>query len=267
VRRFWRGDADVAGALATRLSGSADLYAARHRGPVASVNFIAAHDGFTLADLVAYAHKHNEANGEGNRDGDNDSHSWNNGVEGSSRDATVKAARDRDIRSLLATLFLSRGIPMLQAGDEFGRTQFGNNNAYCQDNAGFWLDWESADLGLAAFVAGLAALRKSQPLLRGEAFLTGQPLDDAERPDATWLRADGAPVGDGDWQQLDTFALLLADTDAAAMIAVNRRHEPSAFALPEALPGRAWRRLFSSAAARDDDALPARSVSVLVETR
>lgn len=267
VRRFWRGDAGATGALATRLSGSADLYAGRHRGPLASINFIAAHDGFTAADLVAYAHKHNEANGEGNRDGDNDSHSWNNGVEGHSREPLVRDARDRDIRALLATLFLSRGVPMLQAGDEFGRTQFGNNNAYCQDNAGFWLDWENADLGLAAFVAGLAALRKSQPLLRGERFLTGQPTQEAERPDATWLRADGAPMGDSDWQQLDTVMLLLADDTAALLLAINRRQEPSPLALPEALPGKTWRRLFGSAAGVTDDALPARSVSAFVETR
>ncbi|AMJ60570.1 glycogen debranching protein GlgX [Bosea sp. PAMC 26642] len=266
VRRFWRGDGGAAGALATRLAGSADLYAERHRGPGASINFISAHDGFTLADLVSYAGKHNEANGEGNRDGDNDSHSWNNGVEGPSDEPSVKAARDRDIRALLATLFLSRGIPMLQAGDEFGRTQFGNNNAYCQDNAGFWLDWQSADLGLAAFVARLAALRKSQPLIPGDAFLTGQPRDDAERPDATWLRADSAPVGEGDWQQLDTFGLLVADSNDTLLIAVNRRHEPSAFALPEALPGKAWHRLFGSAAAQEAT-LPARSVSVFAETR
>ncbi|CAN7153961.1 glycogen debranching protein GlgX [Bosea sp. LjRoot9] len=265
VRRFWRGDAAAAGALATRLSGSADLFAGRHRGPKASINFIAAHDGFTLADLVAYAAKHNEANGEGNRDGDNDSHSWNNGTEGASDDIAVKAARDRDIRALLATLFLSRGIPMLTAGDEFGRSQFGNNNAYAQDNDSFWLDWPKADQELIAFVARLAALREEYPLIRGESFLTGQPSEGSARRDATWLRADGTPLADDDWRGLDVFVLRLTGPNAAVLIAFNRRHEPAVFAPPDALAGRAWRQVFCSSAAGDAAQLPPRSISLFAE--
>lgn len=218
VRRFWRGDASMAGALATRLAGSSDLFAARHRGPNASINFIAAHDGFTLADLVAYAAKHNEANGEGNRDGDNDSHSWNNGVEGASDDPAVKAARDRDVRALLATLFLSRGVPMLTAGDEFGRTQHGNNNAYSQDNAGFWLDWEGADDALIGFVAELSRLRREHDLLRADTFLTGNGYP----PDARWLKPDGSPVTDAEWQGLDAFCLMLGGNEERLFIVVNR---------------------------------------------
>lgn len=264
IRRFWRGDG-AAGALATRLSGSADLFAGRHRGPNASINFIAAHDGFTLADLVAYAAKHNEANGEDNRDGDNDSHSWNNGLEGASEDAAVKAARERDIRALLATLFLSRSIPMLTAGDELGRTQFGNNNAYAQDNDGFWLDWAGADLELIAFVARLATLRGEYPLIRGESFLTGQPSEGSERPDATWLSADGAPLADADWHGLDVFGLLLAGPHDAVLIAFNRRDQPAVFAPPDALAGRAWRQVFCSSSAGGAAQLPPRSVSLFAE--
>ncbi|WNJ92499.1 glycogen debranching protein GlgX [Bosea sp. 685] len=265
VRRFWRGDEGAAGALATRLSGSADLFASRHRGPNASINFIAAHDGFTLADLVAYAAKHNEANGEDNRDGDNDSHSWNNGTEGASDDAAVKAARDRDVRALLATLFLSRGIAMLTAGDEFGRSQFGNNNAYAQDNDRFWLDWAGADQELIAFVARLAALREEYPPIRGESFLTGQLPEGSERPDATWLRADGTPLADADWRGLDVFGLLLTGSNDAVLIAFNRRHEPAIFTPPDALAGRAWRQVFCSSSAAEAAQLPPRSVSLFAE--
>lgn len=253
VRRFWRGDAGMAGALATRLSGSSDLFAIRHRGPDASVNFLAAHDGFTLADLVSYAAKHNEANGEDNRDGDNDSHSWNNGIEGASPDPAVTEARNRDIRALLATLFLSRGIPMLTAGDEFGRTQHGNNNAYAQDNAGFWLDWERADDALIGFVAALAKLRREHPLLTADSFLTGA----GEPPDALWLKPDGSRIGDGDWNGLDAFCLLLNGRDESLLVAVNRGRE----GVPLALPGEGWEKLLTSADGVGSE-LPARSVSL-----
>ncbi|KPF66306.1 glycogen debranching protein [Bosea sp. AAP35] len=259
VRRFWRGDAGMAGALATRLAGSADLFGERHRGPQASINFIAAHDGFTLADLVAYGSKHNEANGEGNRDGDNESHSWNNGVEGPSDDAGVRMARDRDIRALLATLFLSRGIPMLTAGDEFGRTQHGNNNAYCQDNEAFWLDWQGADAGLADFVATLARLRAASPLLTAETFLTGA----GDPPDARWLKTEATPVADEEWSFLDAFCLALGGGGETLAIALNRAHEPRVLVLPTA-PGRLWQRLFTSVPAPSERALPARSVSLFV---
>lgn len=251
VRRFWRGDNGAAGALATRLAGSADLFASRHRGPAASVNFLAAHDGFTLADLVSFAAKHNEANGEDNRDGDNDSHSWNNGVEGRTDDTHTTAARARDVRALLATLFLSRGVPMLQSGDETGRTQSGNNNAYAQDNAGFWLDWENADGTLVALIARLAALRREHPLLQANSFLTGK----GEPPDARWLKADGTGIADDEWPHLDALCLVLAGESETLLIAINRGRHAVALTLP---PGK-WERLFVS----DDGPegkLPTRSV-------
>jgi glycogen operon protein len=257
VRRFWRGDTGLAGALATRLAGSADLFAARHRGPQASINFIAAHDGFTLADLVACEAKHNEANGEGNRDGENENHSWNNGIEGPTDDAPIMAARNRDIRALLATLFLSRGLPMLTAGDEFGRTQHGNNNAYCQDNAAFWLDWEGADRDLAAFVAELSALRAEHPFLSASTFLTGTGAP----PDARWLRPDGMPIADEEWGRLDTLCLMLNGVGESLLIAINRSRTDVALALPNGLP-QPWQRLLCSVPEDGKGLLPARSVSL-----
>jgi glycogen operon protein len=258
VRRFWRGDAGMAGALATRLTGSSDLFSARHRGPNASINFICAHDGFTLADLVSHADKHNEANGEGNRDGDADNHSWNNGFEGPSDDPDVKAARDGDVCALLATLFLSRGVPMLTAGDEFGRTQFGNNNAYAQDNAAFWLDWVGADDGLVEFVAELARLRREHLVLTENGFLTGA----GEPPDAQWLNPDGTAIGYGEWGRIDALTLLLKDADGAALIAINRSDLPVTITFPQTMPEKVWRRLSCSAQATEPGLLPPRSVSL-----
>lgn len=252
VRRFWRGDAGMAGALATRLSGSSDLFAARHRGPHASVNFLAAHDGFTLADLVGYAGKHNQANGEDNRDGDDDSHSWNNGREGQTDDAMVTAARARDMRALLATLFLSRGIPMLTGGDEFGRSQGGNNNAYAQDNETTWLDWANADEDLITFVAGLARLRRELPLLTRNGFLSA----DGDPPEAQWLKPEGSAIADEEWQSLDALCLRLCDPADDVLIAINR--SCTGLSLSQAEQG--WARLLCSADGGDD--LPARSVSL-----
>ncbi len=257
IRRFWRGDAGMAGALATRLAGSADLFAPRHRGPLASINFVAAHDGFTLADLVSHASKHNEANGEGNRDGENENHSWNGGIEGATDDPGILAARARDVRALLATLFLSRGVPMLTAGDEFGRTQHGNNNAYCQDNREFWLDWKGADRDLAAFVADLTALRAEHPLLSASTFLSGTGAP----PDARWLRPDGMPIADEEWGRLDAFGLLLNGDGESLLIAVNRSRNDVTLSLPDG-PSQRWQRLICSAMEGSDDVLPARSVNL-----
>lgn len=253
VRRFWRGDTGATGPLATRLAGSSDLFSSGHRGPQASINFIAAHDGFTLADLVSYAGKHNEANGEGNRDGDNENHSWNNGVEGQSDDPAVQAARDRDLRALLATLFLSRGVPMLTAGDEFGRTQYGNNNAYCQDNDAFWVDWEGADEDLSAFVATLAQIRRDHPMLSASTFLTGS----GDPPDACWLRSDLTPIADDAWPGLDALCLMLSDAEETLVIAINRSREAVPLVLPE---GAHWHCLTRSTDG-DSASLPARSIS------
>lgn len=253
VRRFWRGDGGMAGALATRLAGSSDLFAADHRGPRASLNYIAAHDGFPLADLASFAAKHNEANGEDNRDGENDNHSWNNGTEGLSDDPDILAARARDIRALLATLFLSRGIPMLTAGDEFGRTQHGNNNAYAQDNAAFWLDWEHADEKLIAFVAELARLRREHPLLSLDNFLTGA----GDPPDAVWLKPDGSRIEDAEWSGLDALCLHLSGDGESLLIALNRARET----VPLRLPGGRWERLIPSTEGADGE-MPARSAGI-----
>ena len=225
VRRFWRGDTHMIGDLATRLAGSSDLFAP----PVSrSVNFLAAHDGFALADLVAFERKHNEANGEDNRDGHNENLSWNNGVEGASDDPDVAAARRRDLMALLATLFASRGTIMLTAGDEFGRTQQGNNNAYCQDNALTWLDWEGRDRELEAFVVRLAALRAASPRLADP-----QLLGEA---DVTWLTPAGTPLAEQDWRDPETsviaMRLLARHGGTGVTVCINRSRETVRFADP-----------------------------------
>ena len=193
VRRFWRGDAGI-GLLATRIAGSADIFGTDYRG----VNFLAAHDGFTLADSVAYAQRHNEANGEQNRDGHGENFSWNNGFEGPSDDPAIRAARADDLRALLGTLFGSTGAIMLTAGDEFGRSQHGNNNAYAQDNAAFWIDWRARDHALEDHVARLSA-RRAVAL---SAFA-------ALPPDATWTRADGEAMTTADWEDDRTQGFIL----------------------------------------------------------
>ncbi|MEG8040793.1 glycogen debranching enzyme [Sphingomonas sp. LR60] len=202
VRRFWRGDGS-AGALATRLMGSSDIFGDRTRG----VSFVAAHDGFTLADTVAFATRHNHANGEDNRDGHAGEIAWDNGVEGESDDATVRATRDADVRALLATLFATRGTILLTAGDEFGRTQCGNNNGYAQDEL-LWLDWNGRDRSLEAFVADLAQRRAACASLANPAIAR----------DATWLRRYGQPMRDADWEDATGFVLQLRD----ATITVDR---------------------------------------------
>jgi glycogen operon protein len=199
VRDFWRGE-DGVRELAYRLSGSEDLYAMNTRRPWASVNFITAHDGFTLRDLVSYNDKHNEANGEHNRDGTNDNRSWNCGAEGETDDATVLALRDRQVRNLLTTLVLSTGTPMLVAGDERWRTQGGNNNPYCQDNEISWIDWtpsEHAD-DLLAFTRRIIALRADSPALRQPEFFDGRPSHSG-KPDLVWFSPEGEPMNDDDW--------------------------------------------------------------------
>ena len=198
ARRFWRGDARVHGDLATRLAGSHDVFATAPT-PAKSVNFIVAHDGFTLADLVSYSHKRNEANGENNRDGTNDNYSWNEGVEGPSEAPEVKAARARDMRNLIALLFAARGTPMLAMGAETGHSQNGNNNAYAQDNATSWIDWDKADASLVAFVGRIAALRRSHSALWGATWLKGQPFDERGVPDVEWRDAEGPMRSGAQW--------------------------------------------------------------------
>ncbi|WP_269932180.1 glycogen debranching protein GlgX [Aminobacter sp. HY435] len=236
VRRFWRGDQGMVGALATRLAGSSDVFGS---GPVTrTVNFVAAHDGMTLADIVRYERKHNEANGEHNRDGHNENLSWNNGVEGESDAPRIAAAREADTRALLATLFASRGTLMLTAGDEFGRTQKGNNNAYAQDNDLTWLDWGRRDAALEGFVSALSKLRRDAPALARLALLTGTATDGAAIPDVAWLTEAGRPMSEADWRlpERRCLAMLLAGgTHSGGRLAVlvNGAHDAASFALPQ----------------------------------
>ncbi len=200
VRGFWLGHGTGCGELARRMTASSDLFRHDGRAPQASINFVTAHDGFTLADLVAYEKKHNEANGQANRDGTDDNRSTNCGVEGPTDDAAVRAMRrGRLQRALLATLFLSQGVPMLTAGDERGRTQSGNNNAYCQDGPLGWIDWDAGDRGLEEFVATLAALRHAHPAFRRARWFDGVKTSTGE-PDVVWLARDGAEMTSVQWE-------------------------------------------------------------------
>jgi glycogen operon protein len=204
VRRFWRGDGASVSALATRLAGSADLYEQTGRRPYASINFITSHDGFTLEDLVTYEHKHNEANGEDNRDGHNDNLSWNCGVEGPTDEPAVRALRARQKRNLMATLLLSQGVPMILAGDELGRTQGGNNNAYCQDNETSWVNWDldGGERRFFDFCARLVQLRHDHPVLRRRKFFQGREIRGSRVRDIMWLSPSGREMTDDEWTAL-----------------------------------------------------------------
>ncbi|KAF0123648.1 MAG: glgX, partial [Methylocystaceae bacterium] len=271
ARGFWRGDSCGVAALATRFSGSQDVFARRR--PSCSVNFIVAHDGFTLRDLVSYAHKHNEANGEANRDGAAHNLSWNNGVEGESEDAAIHAARARDARNLLATLLFSRGTPMLAMGSELGKTQSGNNNAYAQDNALSWIDWAHADDGLIETTTKLIALRKRHPALRDDRFLDGAPRDASLILDVEWLRPDGAPMREDDWRDGDAqtlVAALYAEGDRVIVI-LHRGADEIIVRPPPARDNPGWRLAFNSAKdGADEDIeeilrMAPHSVALLVE--
>jgi isoamylase len=267
VRDYWRGEAPVS-ELAQRFSGSADLYASDGRRPVASINFVTAHDGFTLRDLVSYNEKHNEANLEDNRDGTDDNRSWNCGVEGDTDDAEVLALRARQQRNFLVTLFLSQGVPMLLGGDELGRTQSGNNNAWCQDNEISWFDWDSLDHELLEFARQVIRLRQTEPVFRRRDFLTG----DGERlPDVVWLRPDGEQMGDDDWDARALGVFLNGEEipthdregnpieGASFLIQFNAHHEAVEFTIPEEL-GDSWE---VELATGESDPVQARSVVVL----
>jgi len=220
VRRFWRGDGRQSAELAYRLSGSSDLYAQDGRHPHASVNFVTAHDGFTLRDLVSYEHKHNEANGEDNRDGTDANDSLNFGVEGPTSDPGVLEARARQQRNFFATLLLSQGVPMIVAGDEIGRSQGGNNNAYCQDNEISWIDWAAADETLLAFVTGLIDVFRRHPVLHRRRFFQGRRIRGSSVKDLTWYGPNGSEMTDDEWSaDVRTLGLRLAgdaisETDA-----------------------------------------------------
>jgi isoamylase len=206
MRDFWRAQSNVA-QFASRFTGSSDLYQSDGRAPFASINFITAHDGFTLRDLVSYNQKHNEANGEGNKDGTDDNRSWNLGVEGPTDDPEINALRARQQRNFLATLLLSQGAPMLLGGDEFSRTQGGNNNAWCQDNELSWFRWNEADPDLLDFTRRLIALRRAHPVFRRTTFLSGHEVKGSGLPDVWWFRPDGRRMTQKDWQRQDAHTL------------------------------------------------------------
>jgi glycogen operon protein len=282
VRTFWRGAGEGIGELATRVVGSPDLFRGRHRAPSDSVNFVTAHDGFTLADLVSYVHKRNAPNGEGNRDGTDDNRSWNHGVEGPSDDPSIRDARQRDVRALLATLLCSRGTPMLLMGDELGRTQAGNNNAYAQDNATTWVDWDAADEALIRFTAGAIAVRQAHQAIHADIWLTRETVRDG-LPDVDWRRPDGAPMEQHDWTegQVRTLTLVLTADDAHSadrvLLAFHPGLSPTVVHLPEPRSGHRWRLVLESATGLADPASPTlvetstltlapRSVTLLAET-
>ena len=237
IRRFWRGDRGMVGALATRLAGSSDVFSRDGQQTSRSVNFIAAHDGMTLADIVAYERKHNQANGEQNRDGHNDNLSWNNGVEGESGDEAVAKARFDDQSALLTTLFASRGTIMLTAGDEFGRTQKGNNNAYAQDNEIAWLDWTGRDQELERHAFALAAMRRAAPVLSDTHFLTGEPSAGSQIPDVAWLTETGTPLDEASWHDPERHRLVMvlggaSDRDGRLAVVFNGDRRACVFTLP-----------------------------------
>ena len=268
IRGFWRGDQGLIGKLAKRVAGSAARFDHDGRPATSSVNFVAAHDGFTLMDTVSFNDKHNEANGEENRDGHNHNLSDNMGAEGPTDDPAITAARDRRRRNLIATLMLSQGTPMLLAGDELGNSQGGNNNAYAQDNPTGWVDWDGADPAFLDFVRRVIAFRRAHPILRQKRFLHSQPREQDGLPDLFWRRADGAPMTPDDWNDPDR-GLLAAEMRMAsgtpayaalpgAVFLVFNNGPEAQVRLPDAPDGR-WRRRLDSA--RDDDPdLPARDL-------
>lgn len=254
TRAFWKGAAPASD-MAQRLCASADLFNHWGRRPYACINFVTAHDGFTLKDVVTYNDRHNEANGEDNRDGSSENHSWNCGVEGPSEDAAINALRERQIRNMLATLLLSQGTPMLLAGDEFGRTQQGNNNAYCQNNEISWLNWQLAEKeqSLTRFVQKLTALRKKYPILRRNRFLTGAYDEELDVKDLTWVNASGSEMRAGDWADphMRCFGMLIdgrarptglrqRGTEATMLLVLNSHHDLVEFTLPAVTGGDNW---------------------------
>jgi len=256
VRGYWKGDEALIGDFATRFTGSADLYEASGRKPHASVNFVTAHDGFTLQDLVSYNSKHNESNGEDNRDGNDNNRSWNHGVEGPTDDAAINALRARQKRNMIATLLLSQGVPMILAGDELGQTQNGNNNAYCQDNEVSWIDWDltAEEKSFLDFVAHMISFRRNHPVFSRRRFLQGRELADGIR-EVAWLRPDGGEMTDTEWHTTYNrcLGIYLAGTviervdkrgkpvrDDNFLTLFNAHHERIDFLLPEFHAGGLW---------------------------
>jgi len=270
IRRFWRGDSGVVSELATRLAGSNDLYARSGRRPYASINFITAHDGFTLADLVSYNEKHNEANLEGNRDGENNNLSWNGGVEGSTDDPAIRSLRSRQMRNFLATLLLSQGVPMISHGDEVGRTQRGNNNAYCQDSELTWIDWnlDAEKRALLQFTAKLVRFRLTQPTLRRRRYFQDRSIRGVK--DVAWFSPDGREMTDEAWNAdfVRSLGMLLSGSAIeevdergepvlgdTLLVLLNGHHDRIPFVLPPLVADQLWFRVFDTV----DPSLPDKS--------
>ncbi|MGH9035231.1 MAG: glycogen debranching protein GlgX, partial [Acidimicrobiia bacterium] len=257
VRDFWRGESATLPEFASRFTGSSDLYQGDGRRPSASVNFVTAHDGFTLRDLVSYNEKHNEANGEDNRDGESHNRSWNSGVEGETDDPAVNQLRRRRQRNFLATLLLSQGVPMLLAGDEMGRTQGGNNNAYCQDNETSWVNWSCREEyeDLLALTASLSQFRREHPVFHRRRWFFGRPLRGSGVSDLAWFSPDGTEMSDEDWNSgfAKSLAVFLNGdaipdpdprgdriTDDSFLLCFNAHHEPLKFTVPKGKFGERW---------------------------
>ena len=274
VRRFWRGDVGTLGDFATRLAGSSDLYQHAGRPPHCSINFITSHDGFTLNDLVSYSEKHNEANGEGNRDGDNNNMSDNYGVEGPTRKKLVDRLRLRQIKNMMTTLLVSQGVPMLASGDECRRTQRGNNNAYCQDNSTSWFDWKlvKRNADLVRFCQALTDFRRSQPTVRRKNFLTGAPNGTGQLPDLSWYSTAGEPI---DWAsgEMALTCLLTRPTPEEdpqghgrdLLLLLNSTAEPHKFIIPDVAQDFRWRLFVDTGSEAPHDVYPKRNGPVLTQ--
>ena len=281
MRDFWRGEEGTLGEFAARFTGSADLYENSGRRPFASINFITAHDGFTLTDLVSYNEKHNEANGEDNNDGESHNRSSNFGVEGPTDDPEIQAQRQRQLRNFLATLLLSQGVPMIAHGDELGRTQQGNNNVYAHDSELSWIDWEHADAALIEFVASIVRLRREHPAFRRRRFFDGRPVrrgPDGRVPDIDWLRPDGSTMEEADWDSpvgrvvgvfLNGQGIRERDArgepivDRSFLIYASAHDEPVETTLPGAEHGEVWERLVDTSGIEGDPLIEAGSVFTL----
>ena len=262
IRRYWRGEPGRTGPMATRISGSSDLYQHSGRHPYHSINFVTSHDGYTLKDLVSYEQKHNQANGEDNRDGDNNNYSANNGVEGPTRRKPIIELRLRQVKNMMATLLLSHGTPMIVSGDEVLRTQRGNNNAYCQDNAISWFDWKLVEKHAEhlRFVQSLIEFRKTQPTVRRDSFLTGSPAVNGELADVSWFNPNGQPM---DWEKptqgmICVFGTAGLDDPAArpVMLLLHSGQDTQEFVIPEALRSMPWRQFIDTAAPMPKDIHP-----------
>ncbi|KUI05503.1 glycogen debranching enzyme [Mycolicibacterium acapulense] len=274
VRDYWRGEPATLDELAYRLTGSADLYEQTGRRPVASINFVIAHDGFTLRDLVSYNEKHNEANGEDNNDGESHNRSWNCGVEGPTDDPEINALRSRQQRNFLTTLLLSQGVPMIAHGDELGRTQQGNNNVYCQDNELSWIDWSDPDTDLMEFTQKVSALRAAHPVFRRRRFFSGRPVRQRGGeglPDIAWFAPDGSEMSDEDWETgyAKSIAVYLNGNgipdrdvrgqrivDDSFVLCFNAHYEPLDFVMPEKKFGDSWIAVIDTAADDGDEPTP-----------